>query len=427
MSEFDLILHAADKKTWLREKFTPSGIQRWLGEKFISDYKTKMDILRSVDDQIGSWAAELKELTGKMRGALKSSRLVDLALLLNLTNKKLLSIETEGQKIQRLKDEALREFELEHEMDLPEASSLPQKKSAGLWSDMKRDWVRKKFDDNKRKERFLALQEIVNHAEEIAQKVESAVKLLHVLRAKGEIGKYLEGLKTISILQKAFQTKFFAVYTKYLEEFVTSALNKAKEQEDKKELKESDLEYKPDDKPKSTIPGNPVLPLVKMKEEIPVTVDDPNLNQKKNLDPLSVDFVPNSKNAPNTDIDIPPTMSPSELAKSNQIHCEACGFENEQDAKFCGNCGANLREAPKTLSSPRPKLRLDPISQKLEPVVAAILNLENEKFWKRYSKISKKNKLERFASLLQHSEKIESLSPQLSIKLLNYAEEMISK
>lgn len=402
MSEFDLILHAADKKTWLRERLTPGGIQRWLGEKFISDYKTKMDTLRSVDDQIASWAVELKDLSKKMRGALKSSRLVDLALLLNLVNKKLISIESEGQKIQRLKDEAVREFELQHEMELPESSFLPQKKSAGWLEDKKREWVRKKFDDEKRKKRFLALQEIVSLAEQTVEKVESAVKLLHVLRAKGEIGKYLEGLKTISLLQKAFQTKFFAVYSEYLEEFVNQALVKAQKKQEERENNEPELEYKPDDKIEPTKPGRPILPLEGPKDYVAPTLDDPTLNPKS-VKPLSVDFGPDTiadpDFMPDEDvISIPPselasTMSPSELDRE-------------------------------TLPSPKPKQKV--VDPKVDlSVSAALLNIENEKFWKKYSSVSEKNTLERFALLLQHSENIENYSPKLSIQLLNYAEEMM--
>ena len=387
MSEFDLILHAADKKTWLRERLTPGGIQRWLGEKFISDYKVKMEILREVDDKISSWVAELKETSQKMRGALKASRLVDLALLLNLVNKKLLSIELEGEKIQRLKDEALRDFELEHEMALPENSFWPQKKSAGWLEDKKREWVRKKFDDQKRKERFLALQEIVSQAEQTVEKVEVAVKFLNIFRAKGEIGQYIEGLKNISILQKAFQNKFFSIYSKYLEELVNQALEKNKSTEEEREI---GLEYKPDDKIPSTMPGDPKLPLEKPTDYIAPTLDDPKLNPP-NIEPLSVDFEPDTIKEPHSDQSAP--------------------------------------ESPKTLKTPASpkKLRLDPISGKLEPVSAAILHFENEKFWKKYSSVSEKNKLERYALLLQHSEKIEGFSPQLSAQLLNYAQEIISQ
>ena len=35
------------------------------------------------------------------------------------------------------------------------------------------------------------------------------------------------------------------------------------------------------------------------------------------------------------------------------MRCEQCGFENEEDAKFCGNCGASL--APRRLHPPAAK------------------------------------------------------------------------
>lgn len=270
--------------------------------------------------------------------------------------------------------------------------------------DKKREWVRKKFEDEKRKKRFLVLQEIVSQAENTVEKVESAVKLLHIIRAKGEIGQYLEGLKTISVLQKAFQNKFFAVYSEYLEEFVNQALAQAQKKQEEKENQESELEYKPDDKVQSTLPGGPKLPLENPKNYIPPTLDDPSLN-KKNIEPISVDLDPDTISEPellsDEDVisaptsEIASTMSPSELDR-------------------------------KTLPSPKPiKKIVDP--QIDLSVTAAILNLENKKFWKKYSSISEKNKLERFALLLQHSEKMENYSPQLSAKLLNHAQEMILK
>lgn len=239
-----IIITAAGAKTWLRERLTPSSWGRMFGEAGIKGYKEKMDALRSVDDRIFEWVKDLHKLVKKMRQSAKAARYVDVAIYLSQINKRFQNVKSVGKEIQKLTDEDILPFELEHKQDLPSADLFSAddedededeeglKSEAGL-SDMKRRWVAKRLEHDMRAARKLAIKELLNRTESLVGLAQDKLNDLSSARASGDIGAYIKVIGQISQAQIEFQTYFMPVYKKYLEPLVLRAV------EEKKKLEEA--------------------------------------------------------------------------------------------------------------------------------------------------------------------------------------------
>lgn len=259
MNDDIIIITAAGASTWLRERFTPSGVVRWLGEGLVSDYAQKMDYLRQVDDRIYEWSKDLGTYIDLMESAFVSKRLVDLASYALVINSTLKKVSLEEGNIQQISEEAVKNFEKERGTGEPsflhnvktlwrdptESPTLSEEeissqmgssayenfnliKEAGWWDDLSRKWVHKKLWSKKLKERDADLKGFFSKSKSIVGRVRNLCDKLHALRASGEIGQYLDTLREVSKLQKDFESDtkhgFNAIYKKHLKELVEQAL-----------------------------------------------------------------------------------------------------------------------------------------------------------------------------------------------------------
>ncbi len=212
----NIIIITAKRGGWFKEYFTPGSWQRMLGEGLIGDYKSKMEVLREVDDQIYDWARDLKNIVKQMRKALNANRLVDFALWIGELNLRLSNIKNESGKVEQIAEDALRQFEQETEFYADDGMVS----EAGWLSDFKRNWVAKKFQTEQRKQRAKELAGILSAAEKVVNKVMDSVDALGDARSEGDIGKYTSVLKSISNEQDKFVNFFLPIYNKHLKSMV---------------------------------------------------------------------------------------------------------------------------------------------------------------------------------------------------------------
>lgn len=293
-----IIVLGASNKTWLRQKLDPRSWVRWMGESLISDYAEKMEILREVDDNIAEWTEDLDSIVSQMKKALATSRLVDLAILLNKLNTKLKSVLIEGKKVEDVAEKALREYESEHELEIPEGLAT----QAGIWDDFKRKWFQSRLELKNRKERNKALKEIINDADKTVKAVKLILSNMTSARVAGQIGKYIDEMKKIEKLQSNFQTKALNIYNKYLNSFVEEALNK--KQQSPKEIVNDVVEPSSDEIPVThddlVETTNVEIPDLEMNPTVPaeqpvVTVDSPKPKKSRKKEEPVFDLV-NKKN-----------------------------------------------------------------------------------------------------------------------------------
>jgi hypothetical protein len=116
-----IIIKSADVGvgTWLKEKFTPSGIVRMFGEGFISEYSQKMSELRDIDNQIENWRKDLKVYLDRMESAYNSKRVLDFVSVVTAINKALRNISSQTSKVNVISEESLQEFEKERVLSDP--------------------------------------------------------------------------------------------------------------------------------------------------------------------------------------------------------------------------------------------------------------------------------------------------------------------
>lgn len=209
MSDNFLFTLAGSPKTWLKERFTPGGIQRWLAEKSVSSYSDKMDILRDVDDRIYAWAKDLKRITKGLRQAIELSNLTEIANFINEFNDKLSRIKLVSTFVKSITPDDLQQFD---KIRLAETKLS----TAGAWEDIKRKWIAKKFETKDRNIRTGKFYQILELAEEISQKILSTLDIMGSARADGDIDNYIAGLSSISQYQNQFAEAFLPVYREYL-------------------------------------------------------------------------------------------------------------------------------------------------------------------------------------------------------------------
>lgn len=226
-----ILITAASKGTWLREKIDPRSWIRMLGEGFIDDYKAQMEVLREADDRIYEWTADLSDLAKEARIALKSNRLVDLAIVLKTLNDRLSKVRDIGSVV----EQEVAKFEKQHELPLDkdilssEDSLISQ---AGFFDRLKREWMADRLESKKRKERKLALRALVDLVNRTVNKAEETLKAMSKARALGNIGNYVDGLDKMSKIQSEFQQKFAPTYNQYLLPVVEQALAEAAKAEE---------------------------------------------------------------------------------------------------------------------------------------------------------------------------------------------------
>lgn len=394
-----IIILARDSGTWVREKFSPSGITRWFGEGLISDYKEKMKVLREVDDKIYDWSEDLDRIVKEMKRAIKANRLVDVAVLIGTLNRKLYNIKNEGAKVQEMAEEALMDFDLDrgsrgHELPLPNLDDLKSQDglvaSAGVWSDFKRDWVNKRVENANRKARATALSEILKSAELTVKKVKEYVKKLGRARAEGNIGQYIVELKMIEEAQDNFREVFLPRFKEHLAPLVNRALAKNKVEQKPTDL--GTLEAPAPVKPKLPKTLVDLGPLDVAEEEAPKTIPEGPITE-----------------APKTEI---PTTEDMIQPETKRSPLAAVGPEgaNEED------------EEPEALTRKKPLLETAALNE-------ALLKLSHEKFLKELTKIADNtdDPYLMAAMIVHYAGKIEDRDLGTSLKLVSIAEGILGE
>lgn len=369
---------AAGTKTWLRERFTPGGLVRMFGEGLIKDYKQKMQILRAVDDKIHSWTDDFNSIIKNIDKAFASSRLVDLAELLKELNFRMSKVIIEGKAVERVTEEAIKEFEKQQNL-----------KQAGLWSDLKREWVSRRFENEFRKARKLALKELIDFAKATVAEVNKTLNLMSKARASGNIGAYLDNLKNISKLQANFQLKFMPIYNKYLKNLVDEVEHTKKQQEE--ELKKQQLEqekvYSPTESPAAP---------KSIQEKIITTPE------VKKVEPEVVRISP--------DLNLGKQITPTEQ-------------EEEYKDDTIQMTPAELEEARKSTEEPEEQKTEEKIKTKSKKALSNFaLQKQHINFLNSLAKAASEDLNEGIKLLLSYSQKIEDQDLDSSLKLLAIAE-----
>ena len=377
-------------------------LKRMMGETFISDYREKMEFLRAADARVQAWARDLEGLVKESQIALKSNRLVDLAIVLKRINDRLIQIKKEGPAIEKV----IEGFEEDHEFPLsPEVL-----KSAGFWSRLKRDWMAEKMESNKRKERKLALVSLVDFAGQTVASAMSELEKMEEAKKHGNIGKYLDGLEEISKIQFAFQHGskenkqhgFQLVYKKYLQPAIDAALARHEKEMAEYQTQELPLAESPIVNPAPIKAPDP-LPLapppshsvdVDLQSLIPT---DPVLDLK-----TPKQLVPNSEPPANSNR----VPTPSEEALTEKLP---------------------LAEIEQAETERPPLTEIGPMTQRSSSSIhQALLKQANEKFMAGMASIEKMGDVHLMAAyLIKHSEKIEDWDLPASLKLLAVAEGLL--
>jgi hypothetical protein len=258
------------------------GISRWLGEKAVSTYKDKMNVLREVDDKIYDWTTDLDDILKKIKKAFKSRRIIDVAILFAQIDKRLRQVEEEGKNIENLYESELEDFEDKYEEDLDllkewyEQYGGGKTSTAGWLEDLGRKYVSRRMERATTKERNIAIQNLIGMTSSVIANVQTLVDELGDHRNAGKIGEYLSTLKKIEVEQQKFQsgtgTKpgFKDVYEAYLKGPVEEVLEKNQTQIDALRKKKEEEAAEKAEESSTTQP----MPEV---EGVPPTVDDPDV------------------------------------------------------------------------------------------------------------------------------------------------------
>lgn len=281
-----ILITAAGKQTWFREKFDPRAWIRMMGESFIGDYKAQMEILREVDDRIYEWTSDLSDLAVEARIALKSNKLIDLAIVLKNLNDRLKKVKEIGTAV----EQEVARFEKEHELPLDKeifSANDGLVVEAGFFDRLKREWMADRLESKKRKERTLALRALVDLVTRTVNRAKETLKEMSKARALGNVGQYIDGLEKISKIQIEFQDKFAPAYNKYLLPVIEQALAEEASQDEEKEIvKESPAESEiiPQPSGKAQTPSAPLpsedVDLTSLEPSIPI----PLVNRKAPAD-----------------------------------------------------------------------------------------------------------------------------------------------
>lgn len=213
-------------KTWLKN-FTPSGIVRFFGEGLIPSYGEQMKVVRRVDDIISKEIDSCKNVVKAMKTALNGVRYVDVALLLEEYHNKLNSIFEVGADIKEVEEQAIKEFE--QKSNIRSSTEFDLVKNAGLWDDLKRKWIYKKFENKFRLDRKKALENLVGQAELFQAGLQNLQSNLGTARAQGNIGQYIQLLSDLNNSYTKFKNKIEPVYNQYLLPLLTETHQAEKE------------------------------------------------------------------------------------------------------------------------------------------------------------------------------------------------------
>jgi hypothetical protein len=250
---YEIVVITADGENWKKEKVSVAGVRRWLSEWMSSGYKEKMIRLRDVDHSIQEWAKILKTTVKELKRAFRTGRIIDVAILFGRLNKNLKSLVEVGGGVNELYEEALSEFEGEHELSDYDVLKEFDKKEAAFLGDLARKYIGSRFYGKEIRERNMAIRRLIAKAEYVYKTVEGYLDEMRKAKNAGDIGRYVDLLKNISDKQKEFQDSFIPVYDKYLRKSIDRILEKQKKQEMEKKDEPGKVE--------KTVPMEAVAPV----------------------------------------------------------------------------------------------------------------------------------------------------------------------
>ena len=228
---YEIVVITADGENWKKEKVAVAGIRRMLSEWMSSGYKEKMTRLRDVDESIREWAKILKSTVRELKIAFRAGRIIDVAILFGQLNRRIKSLVEAGEDVKNLYEEALSEFEGEHELsDFDVLKEFDKKEAAGFIGDLARKYIGSKFYGKEIRERNMAVRRLIAKAEHVYKTIETYLDEMRSAKNRGDIGRYVDMLKNISDKQKEFETSFVPVYDKYLRKSVDRIMAKQKEE-----------------------------------------------------------------------------------------------------------------------------------------------------------------------------------------------------
>lgn len=427
-----IVITAAGTGTWLREKFTPSGLVRMMGEGIFSDYKEKMNLLREVDNNIYEWAKELDDKVKEARKAAKDRRYVDVAVILGQLNNRLNSIRNEQKRVQEVADEAIKEFELKHnKYPIPEGGQVIQ---AGWFDDKKREWMLRRFENKAREQRRLAVNTLIDSTAVTVNNVKAYVKELGKARASGDIGKYLSILKDISLEQQKFLGKFRPVYNAHLQPLVEAAY-KAQQEAAEQQMQAM---------PKGEVPADPPPPAEIPDFSGPRPEAKPAAKPVVDLGPLELpeglsrieEFTEDSGHGAALAERPEPVTIPMESSKDDSVKSVSEVVTNRLPEKIDSDGMVDEGDEP----PPAVRVPAAPLKGSESTLLSNIAHLQIEtgvrnaflikkhsEFMKELSKVSKLNDKAALAqTILKHAEEIEDLDTNTSINLIKFVDGLLN-
>ncbi len=428
-----IIITAAGNSSWAREHLSPSSWVRMFGEGLIGDYKTKMNMLRVVDEKIASWLGNLNSLVKNMESALASNRLVDLAILLGELNQKLKNTVLAGKEVEKVHQQALDKFDEESNNHLPEdlSGKLAQ---AGWWSDLKRKYVSNKFDDDYREKRKLALRKLVDLSRETVNNVNLSLRDLGKARASGNLGNYINVLRDISIEQKRFHSIFFPIYIQYLEPVVKRIEEKRKEE---KSLAQSLIQNEKQELTPETVKEVSIPDLETSKSTLEKTIAD---------EPTTLEIAPEEDNRPTLldvpNLEVPEYVAPIQNEIPKLVEEQVIVKEPKQRKKKEPTIKEEIKQIKEpSVPKPRPSRAKKPQGFQPatapspneptlinEPVKNAWLKVVNTKFYDDLKTASIENNPYLLGwMMVKHAELIANVDEKQSSELFDMAEKILNE
>ncbi len=210
----------------LKEKLTPSGWKRMLGEGLSSSFKERMELLREADKAMREEAGSLKGNLKNVNNAFKENRFVDVAHWVAEIDQTVQKLSSYSKAVTDLEDADLHEYYTRtQDADIfkdyfgkKAEIKIVIKKQADL-SDFFNKMLGNSFEKTywKRiKERKLGVQSLVKQTERIVNTVLVSLKKMGDARATGNIGGWIAEVERISKASVQFHEYFKTIYEKHI-------------------------------------------------------------------------------------------------------------------------------------------------------------------------------------------------------------------
>jgi hypothetical protein len=195
---------------------------RMLSETFFSGYGEHMKQLRAIDNEIQSWLYDLDNCLDQAKDARKDNRLLDVIFWLSQINDRLRLASRRGKEVVDIHEEHINNFlGRTNQPVLDDYFSEIPSDHKDIQQRLVRASIREWMANRKMQQLYkqqmekkkLAANSLYNSARITVTNCEALLETMATARAKGDIGSYIDAVKSISQEQKQFESIFRKVYT----------------------------------------------------------------------------------------------------------------------------------------------------------------------------------------------------------------------